>query len=86
LPNQLTAQEIEDWFANPITELFYKHIDKAIADNHEAKTNAFAPGDPQTTQERHAWHLGAEWAFGQITDMRDDKHIGAEDDIEFIGH
>ena len=73
-------QEIVDWFSHPVTELFFRHVDRAITDAHEDKCNAFVPGDPNATQERHAWLLGAEWAFGKITDMRDDKTIGALDE------
>ena len=73
-------QEIADWFENPVTQLFYRHIDKAIADCHDDKKDAFVPQDTNATQERHAWLLGAEWAFGNITDMRADRHIGEVDE------
>lgn len=69
-------QEVADWFDHPITEEFYRTVEKALADCHEDKRNAFIPGKPQETQERHAWLLGAEWAFGTMTDLRDDKSIG----------
>lgn len=77
---QHQKQEVIDWFSHPITQLFYKHIDKAIADCHEDKRNAFVPTNPNATQERHAWLLGAEWAFGSIRDMREDQEIGAADE------
>lgn len=77
---QIPQQEIADWFSNPVTQLFYQHIDRALTDCHEDKREAFVPQDPHATQERHAWLLGAEWAFGKITDMRADEDIGEVDE------
>lgn len=68
-------QEIADWFDNPITDKFYQVVNKALNDLHEDKRNAFAPENPQATQERHAWLLGAEWALGQLNDMREQKEF-----------
>ena len=82
---QIPGLEVADWFSHPVTELFYEHIDQALVDAHEDKRNAFIPADPQATQERHAWLLGAEWAFGTIKDMQKDKQIGAVEDAEHIG-
>lgn len=76
----IPEQEIADWFENPVTQLFYANIDQALADCHEDKRNAFVPSDPQATQERHSWLLGAEWALGQVTNMREDQHIGEPDE------
>jgi hypothetical protein len=72
----IPEKEVADWFSNPVTQLFYKHIDKAIADCHEDKRHAFHPANPQATQERHVWLLGAEWAFGEMKAMQDDEQIG----------
>ena len=82
---QIPDQEIADWFTNPVTQLFYQHIDKAMTDCHEDKRDAFVPSDPHATQERHAWLLGAEWAFGKINDMREDGMSGEVNDEEYIG-
>ena len=80
-PNQVPQTEIEDWFANPITEFFFSQIQQLAEQIHEGKSNCFAPGEPFTTHERHSWHLGAEWMVGQLLDMNADKEIrGAEDE------
>ena len=71
-------QEIADWFDLPITQQFYTKIEKAIEDCHTDKKNAFAPENPNATQERLSWLFGAEWAFGQIIDMREDRSFGDE--------
>jgi hypothetical protein len=78
-------QEITDWFSHPVTELFYRNIDQALVDCHEDKRNAFIPSDPNGTQERQSWLLGAEWAFGTIKDMQEDKQIGEVEDVESVG-
>ncbi|KPK48437.1 MAG: hypothetical protein AMS22_15350 [Thiotrichales bacterium SG8_50] len=79
-PSQIPTTEIEDWFANPITEYFFTCI-QSIADRlHEDKQNCFVPGEPFTTHERHSWHLGAEWMAGQLLDMNADKEIRGADD------
>ena len=83
--NPPPEKEVAEWFSNPITELFYAHIEKAIADCHSDKSHAFVPADPHATQERHAWLLGAEWAFGTIQDMQKDKQIGAVEDDQPTG-
>ena len=85
MSSPIPEQEVADWFSQPVTQLFYRHIDKALTDAHEDKRTAFVPSDPQATQERHAWLLGAEWAFGTIKDMQADEQIGAVDDYQPIG-
>lgn len=77
---KIPQQEIDDWFENPITEQFFQTIDKAMQDVHESKKNAFAPGDPGTTHERHAWALGAEWAFAEVQGMKIEKRVGGFDE------
>lgn len=80
--NQIPQAEIEDWFANPITEFFFHNV-QSLADHiHEGKANCFTPGEPNTTHERHSWHLGAEWMAGQLLDMNADKMIRGVDDAE----
>jgi hypothetical protein len=69
-------QEIADWFSHPITEQFYKEIERAIGAIHEDKRNAYNPDSAHSTQERFAWLLGAEWALGEIIDMREREAIG----------
>ena len=67
--------EIEDWFSHPITELFFDAFRDIAIGIDDDKKNAFSPGEPMTTHERHSWCLGAEWMAGQLLDMADEKVI-----------
>ena len=75
---QAQQQEIADWFDHPVTQQYLEIIEKAIADCHDDKKNAFFPETPHVTQERLAWLHGAEWAFGQTIDMRENRSFGDE--------
>lgn len=76
----LPQGEIEDWFANPISEYFFEAVREIAETLHAGKAEVFAPGDPHTTHERLSWHLGAEWMAGQLLDMNADKQIRRLDD------
>lgn len=81
-PTLISQAEVEDWFENPITQLFFSTLDQISEYVDRNKRDCFAPGQPYVTHEQLSWHLGAEWALGQLADMRDDKTIRGVADEE----
>lgn len=77
----LQAQEISDWFDNPITATFFAGISQALEVIYDDKANAHR-ATPMETQLRFEFLKGAEWAFTELLEYRDLKQLPVEVDDE----
>lgn len=84
----MNQDDIDDWAQHPMTKQLKQLVENQLQELQEAKAHAYAPFDPQRTQEIFANLNGAEDAWDIAIELLNGnwEYVIEEDDEQSIGH